>query len=44
MKKYRKEIWIETKSRRDYLNITGQVEQCLSESGIKEWLLLVNTK
>jgi secondary thiamine-phosphate synthase enzyme len=42
MKTYRKEIWIETKSRREYLNITGQVEQCLSESGIKEGLLLVN--
>jgi thiamine phosphate synthase YjbQ (UPF0047 family) len=44
MKTYRKEIWIETKSRREYLNITGQVEQCLAESGIREGLLLVNTK
>jgi secondary thiamine-phosphate synthase enzyme len=42
MKTYRKEIWIETPVRRDYVNITGQVEQCLAESGIKEGLILVN--
>ena len=42
MKSYRKEIWIETPHRRDYVNITGQVEQCLAESGITEGLVLVN--
>ncbi len=42
MKSYRKEFWIETLHRRDYVNITRQVEKCLEESGIKEGLLLVN--
>ena len=42
MKSYRKEFWIETLHRRDYVNITRQVEKCLEESGIKESLLLVN--
>ncbi len=43
MKSYRKEITIETPHRRDYVNITRQVEQCLAESGIKEGLVLVNS-
>jgi len=42
VKSYRKEFWIETLHRRDYVNITRQVEKCLEESGIKEGLLLVN--
>jgi secondary thiamine-phosphate synthase enzyme len=42
MKSYRKEIWLETPHRRDYVNITGQVEQCLAESGISEGLILIN--
>ena len=42
MKSYRKEIWLETPRRRDYVNITRQVEQCLAESGIKEGLVLIN--
>jgi len=33
---------METPHRRDYLNITVQVEQCLAESGISEGLVLVN--
>lgn len=43
MKSYRKELQIETPHRRDYINITRQVEQCLNESGIKEGLVLVNS-
>jgi thiamine phosphate synthase YjbQ (UPF0047 family) len=43
MKSYRKELWLETPDRRDYVNITRQVEQCLGESGIREGLVLVNT-
>ena len=39
MKSYRKELWMETPHRRDYVNITGQVEQCLAESGISEGLV-----
>jgi secondary thiamine-phosphate synthase enzyme len=42
MKSYRKELWFETSTRRAFINITGQVEKCLSESGIKEGLVLVN--
>ncbi|MDX9728868.1 MAG: secondary thiamine-phosphate synthase enzyme YjbQ [Bacteroidales bacterium] len=43
MKSYRKELTIETPHRRDYINITRQVEQCLAESGIKEGLILINS-
>jgi len=42
MKSYRKELWFNTKSRRQYINITPQVETCLKESGIKEGFLLCN--
>jgi secondary thiamine-phosphate synthase enzyme len=42
VKSYRKELWFEVKSRRDFVNITGQVRECLRESGIKEGLALVN--
>ncbi len=43
MNTYRKELWVETPHRRDYLNITPQVEKCLAESGIREGLVLVNS-
>jgi secondary thiamine-phosphate synthase enzyme len=42
MKSYRKELWIKATRRRQYINITPQVEECLRESGIKEGLLLCN--
>jgi len=42
MKSHRKELWFETRERRKLINITPQVEQILSESGIKEGLLLCN--
>lgn len=42
MKSYRKELWFETDRRRQMLNITPVVEDCLRESGIKEGLLLCN--
>ena len=42
MKSYRKEFWFNTKTRRELINITPQVEQCLEESGIKDGLCLVN--
>ena len=42
MKSYRKEIHINAKTRRAYINITPQVEAALSESGIREGLCLVN--
>ena len=42
MKSYRQELWFEAKRRREFINITGQVEQCLRQSGIREGLCLVN--
>jgi secondary thiamine-phosphate synthase enzyme len=42
MKSYRKELWFEIPARRGFRNITGQVEECLRESGIQEGLLLCN--
>ena len=42
MKSYRKELWFEIPTRRAFINITSQVENCLRESGIREGLVLVN--
>ena len=42
MKSYRKELWFNTKQRREFINITPDVEECLAESGVKEGLLLCN--
>jgi secondary thiamine-phosphate synthase enzyme len=42
MKSFRKELWFETTKRREYVNITREVEVCLAESGISEGLCLVN--
>ena len=42
MKSYRKELWFNVPTRRAFINITPQVEQCLRESAIQEGLVLVN--
>lgn len=42
MKSYRKELWFDTNKRREFINITPQIENCIKESGIKEGLLLCN--
>ena len=42
MKNYRKELTFNTTHRREFINITPEVEKCLQESGIKEGLLLCN--
>jgi len=42
MKSYRKELWFSTRRRREFINITPQVADCLRESGIREGLVLVN--
>ena len=42
MKHFRKELWLCTQHRRDYLNITAQVQSAVHESGITEGLCLVN--
>ena len=42
MKSYRKELWFDVPSRRAFVNITPQVEECLRESCVREGLVLVN--
>jgi len=42
MKSYREELWFHTQSRREYVNITSQVERVVQHSGIQEGLVLVN--
>jgi secondary thiamine-phosphate synthase enzyme len=42
MKSTRKELWFNTPSRVAFLNITGEVRECLKASGIREGLVLVN--
>jgi len=42
MKSYHKELWFDISKRRELINITPEVNQCLAESGIREGLCLVN--
>lgn len=42
MKSYRKELWFQVPGRRAFVHITGEVQEALHESGIKEGLCLVN--
>ena len=42
MKSFRDEIWIETKQRREFINITPRITSLLSKSNIQEGLLLCN--
>ena len=42
MKSYRKELWFNVPTRRAFINITRDVEECLQESGIQEGLALVS--
>lgn len=42
MKSHRKELWFETSSRREFINITPVIQKELRESGIQEGLCLVN--
>lgn len=42
MKSYRKELLFNIPTRRAYINITPELQKCLSESGIKEGILLCN--
>ena len=42
MKSYRKELWFNVTKRREFINITSQVNTCLRESGVQEGLVLVN--
>ena len=42
MKSFRKELFFHVPTRRAFINITPEVDECLRESGIKEGLVLVN--
>ena len=42
MKSYTKELWFSTPHRRDYINITSDIEDIVVKSGIREGMCLVN--
>ncbi len=42
MKSHTQYLWFNTEKRYDFVNITGDVEQAVRKSGIKEGLCLVN--
>lgn len=43
MKSFRRELFFTIPERVGFVNITPEVERCLSESGVKEGLVLVNS-
>ncbi|MFH1352393.1 MAG: secondary thiamine-phosphate synthase enzyme YjbQ [bacterium] len=42
MKHLTEHLWLNTSNRRDYINITPEVEKLVKKSGVKEGLCLVN--
>ncbi len=42
MKSYRKELWFRIPERMGFLNITPEVEAAVTESGVREGMVLVN--
>ena len=42
MKSYRKELWFNVPQRRKIINITNDVQKAITESGVKEGLVLIN--
>jgi len=42
VKSHTKYLWFNTPRRREYINITAEVEQAVRESGVKEGLVLVS--
>ncbi|QLY40683.1 YjbQ family protein [Hujiaoplasma nucleasis] len=42
MKHYRKELWFDTSKRREFINITRDIQACIDESQISEGFVLVN--
>jgi len=42
MKAHTKYLWFNTRKRRDYVNVTGEVEKAVFESGIREGMALVS--
>jgi secondary thiamine-phosphate synthase enzyme len=41
MKSLTEYLWFDTPQRRDYINITGKIEELVTKSGVKEGLVLV---
>jgi secondary thiamine-phosphate synthase enzyme len=39
---YREDLWFSTQKRRELINITPKVQECLEASGIREGILLCN--
>jgi secondary thiamine-phosphate synthase enzyme len=42
MKFHTEYLWFNTQKRREYINITGEVEDALAKSGIREGMILVS--
>ena len=42
MQSYREELWLNIPKRREFVNITHQIEKTLKKSGVQEGLCLVN--
>ena len=42
MKFHTEYLWFETKTRREYINITGEVQGAVKQSGIQEGMVLVS--
>lgn len=42
MKSFTGYLYFNTKNKREFINITSKVQQCIDESGVKEGLCLVN--
>ncbi len=42
MKSYRQELWFNLPARMEFVNITPQVEKCVTDSGVHDGLCLVN--
>lgn len=42
MKFHTKYLWFNTTKHREYINITGEIEDALKESGVKEGMILVS--
>jgi len=42
VKSHTKYLWFNTRKRREYINVTGEVENAVRESGIQEGMVLVS--
>ena len=42
MKSHTEYLWMNVPARRDFVNLTPEVERCVRESGVQEGLVLVN--